>query len=152
MIHQITLPGADVRVVERLVNLERPRLYPFAIIVVPTFLSDFADVDFRIEIGGKSLVMVTRIAVHNVKVVNFVKMVFGRISGINAADPRVETAAQNGGESRFFEFILIGPLPAVFKVSHIFRLIIGGVEVVDSTLQTGIHDGKVLIGQCHIDD
>ena len=35
---------------------------------------------------------------------------------------------------------------------HIFRLIVCSVEVVDTTYKASIHDGKILIGECHIDD
>ncbi len=35
---------------------------------------------------------------------------------------------------------------------HIFWLIVGCVEVVHSAYEACIHNGEVLIGECHIDD
>ncbi len=36
-------------------------------------------------------------------------------------------------------------------MSLIFRLIVGRVEIVDATLQAGLHDGEVLIRESHVD-
>jgi len=37
-------------------------------------------------------------------------------------------------------------------VSHVFRLIVGGVKIVYAALEAGVHDSEVLIGKRHIDN
>ena len=36
-------------------------------------------------------------------------------------------------------------------MSHVARLVVGRVEIVDTALQASVHDGEVLIGEGHID-
>jgi len=69
-----------------------------------------------------------------------------------AETPRVETAAEDSREAGFLEAFAIGPLPRIFKMGLVFRLIIGGVEIVDAADKTCVHDREVLIRQRHVDD
>ena len=96
--------------------------------------------------------MVTGVAVDDVEIVHLLEVVLGGISRIDAAHTRVETATQDGGEAGLLETLAVGPLPLVFILGLVERLIVGRVEVVDPTVQTGIHDGEVLIRQSHVDD
>ena len=58
VVEQIALTRSDVRIGERLMELQRFGLHPLSVFPIETFLCDFADIDFRIEVGGKGLVMV----------------------------------------------------------------------------------------------
>ena len=89
VVHQIALATTDVRVGEFLVNLQRLSLNPFTIFVIKTLLSDLTDVDFRIEVCGKSLMVITGIAVYNVEILYLVEMMLGSISGEDARYTRV---------------------------------------------------------------
>lgn len=79
-------------------------------------------------------------------------MVLGCVCGEHAAYSRVEAASENGGQAGFLEAFAIGPLPAVFEMSFVFRLIVGRVEIIDPAFQTCVHDREVLIGEGYVDD
>ena len=80
--------------------------------------------------------MISGIAVYDVQILYFVKMMFGGVCSIDAAHSG-RNRNRDGGQSGIFKRF-IGPLPTVFKVGNIFRLIIGGIQIVDSTLQTSL--------------
>ena len=148
---QIRVARTDVRIRQGLMDFHRLRLHPLSVLVITSVLSNFADVDFRIEVCGKSLMMISRIAVHDVQVMDFIEIMFGRVCRIHTGNARVETAAQNGGQSSFLETFLVGPLPTVFKMSHVLRLVVCRIQIIASGLQTSFHNGQVLIrqGQIH---
>ena len=125
-------------------DFQRTGSYPLAVFIITSVLGNFADIDFRIEVGGECFMMISGIAVYDVQILYFVKMMFGGVCSIDAANSRVENATEDGGQSGILEEFLIGPLPTLFKVGNIFWLIIGGIQIVDSTLQTSLHDGEVL--------
>ena len=152
MVHEVALARSHVGIVERLVDGQRVCLKPFAILVVETLLRDLANVDLRIEVGGEGLVMVSSVAIYDVKVVDLVEVVLGGIGREDAADPRVETTTEDGCEARLLEALTVGPLPTVLEVGLVLGLIVGGVEVVAAAGQTGLHDGEVLIRQGEVDD
>ena len=66
MVKQIAVTRSNVGIGEVFMNLQWLRLYPLAVLPVESFLGDFADVDFRVEVGGESLVVIAGIAVDNV--------------------------------------------------------------------------------------
>ena len=111
VVQQVALPRSDVRIGERLVDFQRLGFYPLPVFVVEAFLRYLADVDFRVEVGGKGLVMVAGIAVHDVKVVYLVEVVLGGVGRIDAAHARVEAAAQDGSEPGLAEAVHVCPLP-----------------------------------------
>ena len=96
--------------------------------------------------------MISCIAVHNVQVLDFVKMMLGCIGGIYAAYTRVETTAEDGCQSGIFKALFVCPLPAVFEVSYVFRFVIGCIQIIYPAFQTGFHDSKVLIGESYVYD
>ena len=40
----------------------------------------------------------------------------------------------------------------VLKLCHVTRLVVGGVDVMHTCFEAGVHDGEILIRQRHIDD
>ena len=96
--------------------------------------------------------MIPRIAVDDVEGVDLPEMMLQRVGCIDIRDTRIEAAAQQRGEPCFFKSLLISPLPMVFKLGHIARFVIGGVDVVHTCFKAGIHDGEILVWQRHIDD
>ena len=152
VIHQIGFARTDVRIRKRLVNRQRVGFLPFAVFIVFSALCNLTDIDFRIEVGGESLAVVTRIAVYNVEMLHFREIMFCGISGIHARNARVETAAENCRQAGLFEAVLIRPLPAILIFGFIKRLIIGRVEIVYTTFQTSVHNCQILIRKRHVDD
>ena len=152
VIKQVGVAWTDVRISQVFVDFQRLGCHPFSVFIIAAVLCNLTDVDFRIEVGGECFMMISGITVYDVQILYFVKMMFGGVCRIYAAYSRVETAAEDGGQSGIFEAFLIGPLPTVFKVGNIFRLIIGGIQIVDSALQASLHDGEVLVGEGYVDD
>ena len=111
VVHQIALARTDVRVGERLVDRERVGFNPFAILIPESLLGNFADIDFWVEVGCESLVMVTGVAIHDVEHLNLIEVMFGCISGEDARNSWVKTAAEDSAETSLFELILVCPLP-----------------------------------------
>ena len=64
-------------------NFMRLCHYPFAIFPVFTFLCHLPDIDLRIEIRSKRFTMITGITINNIKVMHFIKMMFGSIGCVN---------------------------------------------------------------------
>ncbi len=124
--------------------------HPLSVFPVFSFLGYLADVDLGIEVGGKCFAVVTRIAVYNVEIVYLIEMMFGGIRSKDACHTRVEATSQYGGETSLFEFLPVSPLPLVFKFGFILWFVVSRIEVVDSRFEAGIHDGKILVGQCHV--
>ena len=98
-----------------------------------------------------------------------VEVVLQGISGINACHSRVKSRTEQRGESRFLEFVVIRPLPRIIEVRGkalfpapllvngtplgiigIFRLVVGGIDIVRPALEARVHYSKILIGQRHI--
>ena len=134
MVEEIALARADVGIGEGLVDFEGLGFHPFAIFPVESFLRDFADVDFGVEVGGKRLAVVAGIAVDDVEVVDFVEMVLGGVGGVDARHTGVETATEDGAKSCLFEAFAESPLPGVLKVCLVLRFVVGSVEVVATSL------------------
>jgi inorganic pyrophosphatase len=145
VMQEIALAGTDIGIVQGLVNLHRFGLDVLSVLVVKSLLGNFTNVDFGIEVGGECLVMVSGIAVHNVQIVDFIEVVLCDISGKHTGHTGVETASQNGAKASLLEAFTVGPLPAVFEMSLILRLIVGGIQIDATGLQTSFHNGEILI-------
>ena len=125
---------------------------PFSVFVITSVLSDFSDVDFRIEISSKCFVVITCIAVYDIQIMDFVKMMFCCVCCVYTTYSRVESASQDSSQTSFFETFFVCPLPAVFKVSFIFRFVVCCIQIVDSGFQTSFHDGQILIRKCYVNN
>ena len=146
-------------------------LDPLAVFHIAAGGRNFAQVDFGVKVGGEGIAMVAAVAVQDIDGVNGVKLMLGGVSAVSLGNARVKAAAQQGSQAGILKLFLIGPLPAVikvggeacflaalfinsapFRVIGIFRLIVGGVHIVDAAGQAGIHDGQILIGQGNVHD
>ena len=134
MVEEVGLTYADVGVGQRLVDLLGFGLAPLAILVVLTLLRDLADVDLGVEVGGEGLVVVAPVAVYDIQVMDLVEVMLGSVGREDPRHPWVETTAEDGRQPCFLEALLVGPLPAVFELSLVQRLIVGRVEVIDAGL------------------
>ena len=96
--------------------------------------------------------VVAGVAIDDVEILNLIEMMFGSVGGEDGGHTGVETATEYGAEPGLLETLAVCPLPGIFKVRLVFRLIVGGVEIVAPRLQTGLHDGEVLIREGEIHD
>ena len=92
-------------------NFERFGLYPLSVLPIQALLCNLADVNFRVEVGSKSFVVVTSIAIYDVEILYFVEVVLSSISGKDACYTWVEATAQDGAQASIFEALLVSPLP-----------------------------------------
>ena len=128
-------------------NFQRTGSYPFPVFIITSVLCNLADIDFRIEVCCKCLVVISGITIYNIQILNFVEIMFSCISCINTAYSRIESTTKNGCQPCFFETFVICPLPTVFEMSFIFRLVIGSIQIVYSCFQARFHNSQVLIGE-----
>ena len=90
---------------------QRVGLNPFAILIPQTFLGDLTDVDFRVEVGSESLVVIAGIAVYDVENLDLVEVMLGSVCSKDARNTRVEAAAKDSAKTSFLKLVLVSPLP-----------------------------------------
>jgi len=152
VIHQVDLAGSDARgEVEFLADAERIGFAPLAVLPVAALGGHFADVDLRVEIGGEGLAVVAGVAIDDVQLADAVELVLAQPGGEDIGDARIEAAAEQRHQPPFAKPLLVRPLPGVFEGGLVAGFVVGGVQVVDTGRQAGIHDGQVLIGQGDVD-
>ena len=153
MVHEIDVHGPQLLgELEGLFLTERRGLEPLTILPVTPLGRDLADIDLRVEIGGKGLAMVTRVAVDDIDGLDLIQVLFADVGAEDAGHPGIKAAAQQGHEPGLAKAFMIGPLVAVLEVSRVRRLVVGGVEIMDTGGQTGLHDGEILVGQGQVHD
>ena len=103
MVEQVALLRSYLRICERLVDFERLGLHPLSVFPVETLLSDLADIDFGVEVGSKSLVVVACVAVDDVEILNLVEVMLGGISGEDACNTGVEATSEDSCQSGIFK-------------------------------------------------
>ena len=151
MIHHVHVLRADLLEVELHLLSHRRALDELPAFPVPRWRGHFADIDLRIEIGGKGLPMIAAIAVENVELADRLQLVLPEPHREHRGDARIEARTEQRHQPRLPETVVIGPLPLVFEPGLVLRLIIGGIEIVDAGCKAGIHDRQILIGQRKID-
>ncbi len=140
-------------------------LYPVAVLPVGTRCGYLPKIDFRVEVRGEGIAVVTAIAVQNIDGVDLVEIVLLRVGCKNRGHTRIKAGAEQCRETGLRKLLPVRPLPGIIEVGRktlfrtalfidgtpcrilgIFRLIICGINVVHTGSQAGVHDGKILIG------
>ncbi len=111
----------------------------------------FADVDLRVEVGGKGLAVGAGVGVDDVELFHHIQIFLGGQGGVDVGDARIEAGAEQRHQPLFLEALLVGPLPGIFKLGGIERFVVGGVQVIHAGFQAGIHDVQILVGERHVD-
>ena len=152
MVQEVRFARTDIRISQWLMNLHWLSLYILTILIVKTLLSNLSDVDFRVKVCSESLVVVTSIAVYDIEILNLIEMMLSSISCEDACYTWVETTTKNSSKTSLLKALTISPLPRILKVCLILWFIVSGIHIVASASQTSIHDCKVLIRQCEVDN
>ena len=95
--------------------------------------------------------MAAGVGVDDVDGVDAVELVLVQPRGVDVRHPGIEAAAQQRHDAALAEAVLVGPLPFVFELRFVQRLVVGGVQVVHAGGEAGVHDVKILVGQRDID-
>ncbi|CDE87889.1 unknown [Prevotella sp. CAG:891] len=111
VVQQVAFLRTYVRIGKRLVNFERFSFNPLTVFPIQTLLGNFANIDFRVKVRSKSLVVITGIAVYDVEILNLVEVMLGSISCKNARHTRVKTTTQDSCQASLFKAIFVSPLP-----------------------------------------
>jgi len=93
VVNHVRTLGAYVGVVDVLPDLVWLGVHPLAIFPVAAFLGYLTDVDFGVEVGGKSLAITARIGVDDVEVMDLIEEMLGGVGGEYARNARVKTTA-----------------------------------------------------------
>ena len=153
MIHEVTFLCADA---VRKIVVHGPGqgvgFHPLAALPVAARRRDFADVDLRIEIGGKGLAVIPGVAVDNIQHAHFVQLVLQGPGRENIGHAGIKARTQQGREPGFAKAVGIGPLPLVFKLGRVQGLVIGRIQIVHAAFQAGVHNVQILIRQGEIAD
>ena len=130
MVNHIRFFRTYIRVIQRFMNFMRLCINPFAVFIIFSLLRNLPNINFRIKVCRKSFTMISGIAIDNIQIVHFFKIMLCGISRIYTRYTRIKTATQNSCQSRLFETFLICPLPLIFKFSFIKRLIICRIQII----------------------
>jgi len=147
VIHQVHILGADSLEVEGDLVRHGGGFHPLPVLPVARRRGHFADVDFRVEVGGEVLAVIAAVAIEDVELADGLQLVLLEPHGEDRGDARIEAAAQQRHQAGVLVTVVIGPLPLVFELRLVLGLVIGGVEVIDARFKAGIHDRQVLIRQ-----
>src|SRR3546814_1003664 len=96
--------------------------------------------------------MVAAVAVEDVERVDAVEMMLPEPGGEYARHAGIETRTEQRHQPRIPEPVAIGPLPVIFELRLVARLVVRGVEIMRPRRQARLHDRQVLIGEGEVDD
>ena len=115
--------------------------------------------------------MIAAVAVQNIDRVDGIEFVLARICAVRLRYAGIKAAAEQRSQTGFLKFLAVRPLPRIIEVSgktsllaafliggapdgivRVFRLIVGGIEIIYATRKAGVHDGKILVRQRDIHD
>lgn len=150
VVDQVGFALAHLGVVDHARDAQRVDLDPCAVFPESAALCHLADVDLRVEVGGKGLAVAAVVAVDDVYGMNLVEEVLLGICAVNAYHSGIKAAAEHRHDAALAEAVLVGPLPCIAEPGLVLGLIVGRVQVVHPGGQAGIHDGQVLVGQGHV--
>src|SRR3546814_21051190 len=74
------------------------------------------------------LAMIAAVAIENVERVDTLEMMLPEPGGKDAGHPGVEARAEQRHQPRFLEAVLISPLPMIFALSLVARLVMRSAE------------------------
>jgi len=96
--------------------------------------------------------MGTGITVEDIEERDLIKEMFLPIGGKGVGDAGIESAAEDGHDPLLLIPLMIGPLPAVFKMGIVLAFIVGRIQVVDAGGKAGLHHVEILVGESQVDN
>src|SRR3546814_13367679 len=93
------------------------------------------------------LAMIAAVAIENVERVDTLEMMLPEPGGEDAGHPGVEARAEQRHQPRFLEAVLIRPLPMIFELRLVARLVIRGIEIMRAGRQARLHENRKRLGK-----
>ena len=152
MVHEVHILLAHALEVEDLLVAQRRAFDPLSVLPVTRVRRHFAQIDLGVEVGGEGQARVAAVAVQDVQRLDGIQQVLLDVGGEDRGHAGIEARTQQGHQTGVLETVLIGPLPLVFELGLVARLVVGGVQIVHARRQAGVHDRQVLIGQGQVHD
>ena len=141
MAGQVQVLRTDHRQVVGAFDFEHGVAGPLAVLPAPHLSGEFAEVDFRVEIGGEIFAMGAGIDVENVDRINAVEMLLLRQRCISVDHTRVEAHAKDGRDVLLFALFQVVPFVVAVPrrgLADLARLFVdGGVEVRHAGVDAG---------------
>ena len=125
--------------------------YPLAVLNIRTLCGNFSYVYLRIEVRCEWIAMIASVTVEDIYIVYFVKIMLLSICTENTCYTWVKARSEKRCDTSLFKSLSISPLPLIFKLCSVLRLIVCCVNIVYFTLKTSVHNVKILIRQSHVD-
>src|SRR5690606_29591891 len=123
-----------------------------AVLPMPSRCRNLSYVDLWIEVGRKGLPVATAVYIDNVQLVDFVEDVLCQVGCVDICNAGIESTPEKCHNASFLELLPVRPLPMVLEFGSILRLVIRRIQIIGSSLQAGVHNRQVLVGQGDIDD
>ena len=143
----------------------------FVGIPVATRSGNFAEVDFRVEVGGELVAVIAAVAVEDVDFFDGVELVLEGVGAVGLGNTRVKARTEECREAGLFKLFFISPLPAVIEVGaealflaalvvdlaplgivDVFGFVVRRVHVVHAAFEAGVHDGEILVRKRNVHD
>src|SRR5690606_38049445 len=127
-----------------------------AVLPAPDRTGEFAEVDFRVEVGGEVLAVGAGIDVEDVDRLDLVEVLLLRQGGIGVDHARVEAGTEDGGHVLFLAFGQVLPLVVAIprrSFTDLVRIFVDcGVQVGNTGIDAGAQHGHVEERRTDVDD
>ena len=130
MIHEVHVLLTHALEVEDLFVAQRRAFDPLAVLPVTRVGGHFAQIDLGVEVGREGQARVAAVAVQDVQRLDGIQQMLLDVGGEDRGHAGIEARTQQRHQTGVLEAVLIGPLPFVFELGLVARLIVGGVEIV----------------------
>ena len=147
MAGQVQVLHAHHRQIVGAFDFEHAVAGPLTVLPAVDRAGEFAEIDFRVEIGGEVLAVRTGVDVEDVDRLDLVEVLLLRQSGIGVDYARVEADAEDGGHALVLAFGQVLPLVVAIPrrgFTDLARIFVdGGVQIGDAGVDTGTQHGHV---------
>ena len=137
-------------------DLEHPVGRPLAVLPAVDLTGEFAEVDFRVEIGGEVLAVGTGVDVEDVDRLDLVEVLLLRQRGIRIDHTRIEADTEDGGHAlllalgQVFPFVVAIPRRGFADLARLF--VDGGIQIRGAGIHAGAQHRHVEEGGTDVDD
>ncbi|QTK81390.1 Hypothetical protein AT6N2_L0473 [Agrobacterium tumefaciens] len=156
MAGHISLLLADDGQIEFLANFEHLVRLPLAILPGINDAREFAEIDFRIEVGGEPAAVAAGVDIDDIDRRDLVEILILGKARIGVDHARVETDAENGGNALFLAFLRALPLVVSVprrRLADLGRILVDRrIHIGNPRVHAGTKNGHVDKSRTDIDD